>query len=69
MISSKEDAAISEVGIPFLTPNLYSCNIMHDGTNTAGLTAARMKPRAKQRAQGRPKTSLEIIDTMKASLI
>jgi len=69
MISSKEEAAMRDVGIPFLTPYLYSCKIMQEGTKTAGLTAARMKPSEKQRAQGSSNTKREMTETIIASLI
>lgn len=63
MISSKLEAAMSLVGIAFLTPYPCSYKSMQEGTSTAGETAARMNPRAKQRAIG----NLKIIQENKAT--
>ena len=41
MISSKLDAAIRVVGMPFFVPYFAFCRIMQEGTSTAGLTAPR----------------------------
>jgi len=46
--SSKDEAAMSDVGMPFLIPYLYFCKIIHEGTKTAGLIAARTNPSARQ---------------------
>ena len=53
MISSKLLAASMTIGIPFLTPNFFSMRIIIDGTKTAGETAPRQKPLAKQRVHGK----------------
>jgi len=46
MISSKLEAAIRVLGIPFTTPYPLFCRIMMEGTRTAGETAAIQNPRA-----------------------
>lgn len=45
-ISSKLDAAINVVGIPFLVPYCALCKAIQEGTSTAGLTAPKQNPRA-----------------------
>ena len=55
MISSKLEAAIRVVGIPFLVPYFAFYRIMQEGTSTAGLTAPKVYPSAKASAHGRLK--------------
>lgn len=52
IISSKLDAAIKVVGIPFFVPYFLLCKIISDGTRTAGETAPRQNPLARQRDHG-----------------
>jgi len=54
-ISSKLEAAIKDVGIPFATPYLPLCNIMRAGTTTAGETAPNTNPIEPASAHGKPK--------------
>jgi len=57
-MSSKLEAAIMVVGIPFFVPYSALCKIMTEGTKTAGLTAARQNPKAILSVQGIPKRAL-----------
>ena len=41
--SSKDEAAMTRVGIPCFTPNPFACNVRSWGTTTAGVTAPRTK--------------------------
>ena len=59
-ISSKLEAAISVVGIPFLTPYPRYYKNIQLGTKTAGETAAITKPMEKARERGRLRTSIDI---------
>lgn len=69
MMSSKLEAAMSLVGIPFFTPYPFSYNNMQEGTRTAGLTAAKTKPVDKQSITGSLKTSQQKKATAMASEI
>ena len=59
-ISSKLEAAIRVVGIPFLTPYPRYYKNMQLGTRTAGDTAAITKPIEKAREIGRSRMSIDI---------
>lgn len=54
MISSKEEAAIRVVGIPFSTPYPYFYNNIQEGTRIAGDTAPKQNPKAKAKGIGSP---------------
>ena len=67
IISSKLDAAIRVVGIPFATPNPFLWRIIKDGTSTAGDTAPIQNPKAIAIVQGIEKNHLPIRPTTTAS--
>jgi hypothetical protein len=54
IMSSKEDAAMRVVGIPFSTPYPYDYRIIQEGTRMAGLTAPNVNPKVMQSTNGRP---------------
>jgi len=54
IISSKLEAAMRVVGIPFFTPNPLDYKLIQDGTRTAGLTAPSINPKAKHNETGIP---------------
>ena len=67
IMSSKLLAASMIIGMPFLIPRFFSIKIITDGTSTAGDTAPRQNPLAKQRVHGRENISLDITATIVAS--